>query len=172
MATVGYRTDDARDHIARLMMCLPVAVDTMFPELWKSNYIIPPPPPPYQGNFQHTMAGGPQPLGKTNGVASAAEVGSMNSSTDMFSAGEVLDELGVWVKNSKYSEAELYRAISNMGDDLDDELKKEIYSRLYFENITAEDLRDEMRRRERVAKNEMEVHNQSQSLIAWEGYVG
>ena len=174
MATVGYKTDEARDHIARLMMCLPVSEDTLFPELWKSNYIIPPPPPPYQpnhhtGNFQHTMVGGP---GKTNGVASAAEAGSMNSSTDMFSAGEVLDELGLWVKNSKYSEAELYRAINNMGDDLDDELKEEIYSRLYFENITAEDLRDEMRRRERVAKNEMEVHNQSQSLIAWDGYSG
>ena len=96
----------------------------------------------------------------------------MNSSTDMFSAGEVLDELGLWVRNSKYSEAELYRAINNMGDDLDDELKKEIYSRLYFENITAEDLRDEMRRRERVAKNEMEVHNQSHGLVDWQGYVG
>ena len=90
----------------------------------------------------------------------------------MFSAGEVLDELGLWVRNSKYSEAELYRAINNMGDDLDDELKKEIYSRLYFENITAEDLRDEMRRRERVAKNEMEVHNQSHVLADWQGYVG
>lgn len=175
MGSVGYSTDEARNHIAKRILLTPVTDDTPFPALWKDNYIIPPPVivQPHQ-NFQHHVVSGAQgkTLGKTNGVASTGGVGSMNGFVDEQAAGEVLDDLGVWVSKSKYSMAELYRAITDLGTDPDSEIKIEIVDMLAFSQITPEDLLDEMRRRERVVKSEITDHNQGQSLVGWDNYGG
>ena len=172
MATVGYKTDEARDHIARLMMCLPVAEDTLFPELWKSNYIIPPPMPlPAQFNHGGYNGQGFGP-GKTTGAVST-EVGSVNGLVEQETreaAGKVLEELAEWAEKNKYTLKEVVDVIEDMGECIDNDLRSEIFGRLYFENLDMEDLVDELRRRERAIKEEMTTDKPQGLIACWDGY--
>ena len=173
MASVGYEVGSARSHIAKMAMSTPAPRDTPFPALWKENYILPPPMPVHAYQLSHGgyngQGFGP---GKTTGVVST-EVGSVNGLVEQETreaAGKVLEELAEWAEENKYTLKEVVEVIEDMGKCIDNDLRAEIFGRLYFENLNMDDLVDELRRRERAIKEEMTTDKPQGLIAGWDGY--